>query len=219
MIQLMNRLFVSIWLLLAALSIDAAPYSYFFNRYQMRDGLPSNTVFCTVQDHFGFIWIGTSDGISLYDGYYFTYMGGLESDSLMGGMATAKPSGMSVVTAKRGALEMAVVCVVNALGNIYDPATGNAIAQVLPEKNAFAHSNTTISCVITNAKLSKAQANKLADVTQDAYARCIRPVHTGFDGDSVFVLASGEEEADVFEMQLLAQELCEKAIIRAVRQW
>ena len=118
MIQVMNRLFLSIWLLLAALSVDAAPYSYYFNRYQMRDGLPSNTVFCTVQDHFGFIWIGTSDGISLYDGYYFTYMGGLESDSLMGGMATA------LYVDADGFIWFSTV---NGCG-YYDPATGKMSA-------------------------------------------------------------------------------------------
>ena len=87
--KFMNRLLLCLFVMFAAVSIDAAPYSYNFNRYQMRDGLPSNTVYCTVQDHFGFIWIGTSDGICLYDGYYFTYMGGLGSGSLMEGMSTA----------------------------------------------------------------------------------------------------------------------------------
>ena len=137
----------------------------------------------------------------------------------LAGMSAAKPSGMAVVTEKRGALEMAVVTVVNALGNIYDPTTGKAIAEVLPKEYTSTHSNTTISCVITNAKMSKAQANKLADVTQDAYARCIRPVHTGFDGDSIFVLASGEVDADMFVLQTMAQELCSRAILKAVKVW
>ena len=137
----------------------------------------------------------------------------------LAGMESAKPSGMAVVTAKQGDLEMAVVTVVNAIGNIYDPQTGKPIAEVYPQKISFTHLNTTISCVITNAKLTKAQANKLADVTQDAYARCIRPVHTGFDGDSVFVLASGEAEIDAFSLQVLAQDLCERAIVKAVQVW
>jgi len=138
--------------------------------------------------------------------------------SKLAGMQNAVASGMAVVTAKRGELEMAVVTVVNALGNIYDPMTGRAISEVIPSEKGATHSNTTISCVITNAKITKAQANKLADVTQDAYARTIRPVHTGFDGDSVFVLAGGEVECDMLTLQLLAQELCESAIVKAVKQ-
>ena len=51
--------------------------------------------------------------------------------------------------------------------------------------------NTTISCVITNARLTKAQATKLAQMAADAYAHTIRPTHTTNDGDTVYVLASG----------------------------
>ena len=138
--------------------------------------------------------------------------------SKLGGIKTAKPSGMAVVTAKKGELEMAVVSVVNALGDIYDPASGEALTQSTAS-TAPTYANTTISCVITNARLTKAQANKLADVTQDAYAKCIRPVHTLFDGDSIFCLASGEVEAGLLELQMLADELCCRAILQAVKVW
>ena len=136
----------------------------------------------------------------------------------LAGMANAKPSGMAAITAKKGELEMAVVTVVNALGNIYDPATGKVLL-ASEGKAELTHANTTISCVITNAALTKAQANKLADATQDAYARCIRPVHTPFDGDSIFVLASGKVDASLLDLQLFAEELCEKAILKAVGPW
>ena len=135
----------------------------------------------------------------------------------MNGMQSAKPSGMAVVTAKKGDLEVAVVAVVNALGNIYDPLTGTPVATsdgAAPSGNM----NTTISCVLTNAVLTKAQANKLADTTQDAYARCIRPVHTVLDGDSIFVMASGEVEASFLELQMLAEEVCAAAILKAVKK-
>ena len=135
----------------------------------------------------------------------------------MNGMQSAKPSGMAVVTAKKDDLEVAVVAVVNALGNIYNPLTGAPVATsdgVAPSGNM----NTTISCVLTNAVLTKAQANKLADTTQDAYARCIRPVHTVLDGDSIFVMASGEVEASFLELQMLAEEVCAAAILKAVKK-
>ena len=135
----------------------------------------------------------------------------------MNGMQSAKPSGMAVVTAKKGDLELAVVTVVNALGNVYDPMTGAPVATsegAAPSGNL----NTTISCVLTNAVLTKAQANKLADTTQDAYARCIRPVHTVLDGDSIFVMASGEVEVSFLELQILAEEVCAAAILKAVKK-
>jgi len=133
----------------------------------------------------------------------------------LGGMASAKPSGMAVVSGGVGEVEMAVVIVVNALGDVYDPHTGAYLMRSEGEAEK-SFSNTTIACVLTNARLTKAQANKLADVTQDAYAKCIRPVHTMYDGDSVFVLASGEVECDLLTLQMLADKLCCDAILRAV---
>ena len=134
----------------------------------------------------------------------------------LAGMANAIPSGMAVSMRRKGDLEVAVVSVVNALGNIYDPVKGDPIAYS-EGGNATPFTNTTISCVITNARLTKAQANKLADATQDAYARCIRPVHTPYDGDTIFLLASGEVDANLLDVQMLADEMCCQAIVKAVR--
>ena len=60
-------------LLLAGLlctSLEAAPY-YYFEHYTTHEGLPSNTIHCTYQDRFGFVWIGTRDGLTRFDGYDF----------------------------------------------------------------------------------------------------------------------------------------------------
>jgi L-aminopeptidase/D-esterase-like protein len=51
--------------------------------------------------------------------------------------------------------------------------------------------NTTLAVVACNARLDKAEARRLAIMAQDGLARAIRPVHTPFDGDVVFALASG----------------------------
>ena len=56
--------------------------------------------------------------------------------------------------------------------------------------------NTTISCIVTNACLTKAQATKVAQMAADAYAHAIRPTHTTNDGDTIYVLASGSLGAD-----------------------
>ena len=85
----MKRLFLSIFLIFSAASIHAVNSGYSFNHYMTRDGLPSNTVYCTMQDRNGFVWIGTDDGVCVYDGYRFISLGGQNPESMMRGMSTA----------------------------------------------------------------------------------------------------------------------------------
>ncbi len=128
---------------------------------------------------------------------------------------------------------------VNAVGDIYHPHTGKLLAcaamedgtRVTAESLLFGHvpaapqkripqpgQNTTISVIATDAKLTKEQANRLALVAHDGYARTIRPVHTQMDGDTVFALATGRVEADVNFIQLCAAaaEVMARAIYNGV---
>ena len=73
--------------------------------------------------------------------------------------------------------------------------------------------NTTISCLITNAALTKSQANKLASILHDAYARAIKPVHGTLDGDTVFVLATGKQKVNFDAFAALATDVLQYAII------
>ena len=73
--------------------------------------------------------------------------------------------------------------------------------------------NTTISCLITNASLTKSQANKLASILHDAYARAIKPVHGTLDGDTVFVLATGKQPVNFDAFAALATDIMQYAII------
>ncbi|MBR3331901.1 MAG: P1 family peptidase [Mogibacterium sp.] len=73
--------------------------------------------------------------------------------------------------------------------------------------------NTTISCLITNADLTKSQANKLASILHDAYARAIKPVHGTLDGDTVFVLATGKQQVNFDAFAALATDVMQYAII------
>ena len=85
-------------------------------------------------------------------------------------------------------------------------------------RQRFGEPNTTIGVVATNARLSREQAQKVAQMGHNALARCIRPVHTLFDGDMVFVLAHPEVSVDLHVVGLLAQAALEAAILNAVRQ-
>lgn len=72
-----------------------------------------------------------------------------------------------------------------------DPAADLFPEPPAPNSALGAGANTTIGVVATNARLSKAEANRLAIMAQDGMARAIRPCHTPFDGDTLFVLATG----------------------------
>lgn len=77
--------------------------------------------------------------------------------------------------------------------------------------------NTVIGVVATNAKLTKAQAAKVAQMAQDGIARTIRPAHTMLDGDTIFALSTGNRKADVSTVGAFAAEVMAQAIIRAVQ--
>jgi L-aminopeptidase/D-esterase-like protein len=77
--------------------------------------------------------------------------------------------------------------------------------------------NTVIGIVATNAKLTKAQATKVAQMAHDGIARTIRPAHTMLDGDVIFALSTGTRNADVTSVGAFAAEVIAQAIMRAVK--
>lgn len=76
--------------------------------------------------------------------------------------------------------------------------------------------NTTLGIVLTNAQLTKAEATKASSMAHDAYARAIWPVHTTHDGDTIFTMASGEVEATVDTVGMMACAAMQAAIESAV---
>lgn len=149
------------------------------------------------------------------------------------GPARAMKAGLGEGIRQVGELICGAVAAVNAVGNVVDPVTGAPIAgvlsadggQVVSVEAALAEAgaamplrtNTTVSCVVTNARLSKAQATKVAQMSADAYAHVIRPTHTTNDGDCIFVMATGAIETEVDEVGMLATAALEDAIVDAVR--
>ena len=80
--------------------------------------------------------------------------------------------------------------------------------------------NTTIGVVATNARLTKAQANRMALMADDGYARAIYPSHTEGDGDTIFALATGRWDgaANITSIGALAAEAMAQAVVRAATQ-
>ncbi|KKC29341.1 P1 family peptidase [Caldanaerobacter subterraneus] len=152
------------------------------------------------------------------------------------GIKRAMKSGLGCYALQAGELKVGAVVAVNALGDVFDPETGEVIAGLLDEKGekiisteeaiienigrreSVFRNNTTIGVVITNAMLSKAEANKVASMAHDGYARAIKPVHTMFDGDTIFVMATGKVKVDPTSVGVLAVKAVERAIVRAVKE-
>ena len=122
----------------------------------------------------------------------------------------------------------------NAVGDVVDPTNGTLVAGLLDEAGEHLTSsvdallslaatmplertNTTISCVVTNARLTKAEATKVAQMAADAYAHAIRPTHTTNDGDTIFVMATGEVPMPVDVVGVLATKALEQAIVDSAR--
>jgi len=84
-------------------------------------------------------------------------------------------------------------------------------------KNLFC-GNTTIGIIITNARLSKSQAEKIASMSQAGYGRTMRPAHTMFDGDTIFAISTGRVDSDISVVGSLSARTMEKAVIRAVKE-
>ena len=76
--------------------------------------------------------------------------------------------------------------------------------------------NTTLGVVATNAKLTKTEANKVAEVAHNGYAQHINPVHTMLDGDTIFALSTGDEKIDINLLATAASKVVGTAIVDAI---
>lgn len=141
-------------------------------------------------------------------------------------------SGLGQASIKKGDLVVSAIVALNAFGDIFDYHKGEQIAG--PIKNgkmlrtmdyidkilgSFADikpSNTTIGAVATNATFDKTELTKIAGMAHDGYARSINPVHTMFDGDTIFSLATNKVRADINLVGALAAEAMSKAIANAI---
>lgn len=128
---------------------------------------------------------------------------------------------------------VAAIVVVNAVGDVVDPHTGAILAGArnpnggwldsgaaiknMPPPTPPAATNTTIGVVATNAALTKGEANIVAMMAHNGIARAIRPAHTMFDGDTLFVLGAGTARGDISAIGHTASEVVAEAIVRAVR--
>ena len=143
------------------------------------------------------------------------------------GMKYAMKSGVGTWSINLNGIIVGALVAVNAVGDVIDPGDGKILAGLHPggtlawmkrnQAPPVVKSNTVIGVIATTARLTKAQATRVAQMAQDGLARVIRPAHTLFDGDTIFALATGEKKVDVSLVGAFAAEVMAEAILRAVR--
>jgi L-aminopeptidase/D-esterase-like protein len=152
----------------------------------------------------------------------------------MGGYSRAMKGGLgSASRILDNGLIVGAIVAVNAMGEVRDPLSGMILAGARSDEGEIRTSlkwmmeqpfnpvlpgtNTTIGVVASNAKLSKVQVNKVASMAHDGLARTIYPVHTMYDGDTIFSLASGHIDASVDLVGFVAAEVLAEAVIYAIK--
>jgi L-aminopeptidase/D-esterase-like protein len=152
------------------------------------------------------------------------------------GLDRAMKGGIGTASIKVGAVTVAALVAVNAMGDVRDPHSGqllagarsadglslrNSLAAILAGElpaPLMAGMATTIGVVATDALLSKAQAGKLASMAHDGLARSINPVHSMTDGDTLFALATGASSrpGQMAVLGALAAEVTARAVVNAI---
>lgn len=148
------------------------------------------------------------------------------------GMEASIKSGLGSATIIEGDLKVSSIVAVNAFGDIFDYEKGKQIAgpiadgkmmktadqmaNIMSGFSEIANKNTTIGIVSTNASFDKTKLKKIAQMTHDGFARSINPVHTAFDGDTVFALATNEVKADLNVVGTMAANAMSRAIANAI---
>ena len=151
------------------------------------------------------------------------------------GLDRAMKSGIGTAAAKVGGITLGAMVAVNALGDVIDPASGKVVAGARTENGKAPLATTgallrgelpqalqpgmatTIGCVATDAQLTKPQAQKLAQLAHDGLARTIDPIHTMFDGDTIFVVATGKSglPGNMVVLGAMAAAVTSSAVLRA----
>ncbi|MBB3194177.1 P1 family peptidase [Roseateles terrae] len=152
------------------------------------------------------------------------------------GVSRSMKGGLGMASLRIGGVTLAAMVAVNAVGDVVDPRSGEVIAgsrgpdgrprssvQALldgePLGGGLAGSATTLGVIATDARLTKAQASKLAQIAHDGFARSIQPVHTVMDGDVIFAVATGAagQDGDMALLGAVAAEVVARAVVDAIR--
>jgi L-aminopeptidase/D-esterase-like protein len=137
------------------------------------------------------------------------------------GFESRRPGGLGSALRPAGDARVGVLVAVNAIGDVFtldgEPLTGGDPVPGPPALIPDAFTNTTLMVVATDARLTRIELTRLVVRAHDALAACVRPAHTGYDGDIVFAVSCGEVPADVETVAGAAFAATGAAIERAIR--
>ena len=136
------------------------------------------------------------------------------------GTSEPRPGGLGIASAWAGEATVAAVMVANGAGGIWDDDRHEWVAPLTAwdySSPMIPGGNTTIGAVVTDARLTKEQAIRVAAVAHDGIARAVRPAHTLYDGDTMFCLATGAAAAPVDAVEAVAAQVVARAIATGVR--
>lgn len=145
----------------------------------------------------------------------------------------AMKSGLGSATIVIGDLKVSAIVAVNSFGDIYNYKTNKQIAGAYDYKDKELLNtydliknegnklqpyveNTTIGIIGTNAIVTKPEANKLAEMAHNGFARSINPIHTMADGDTIFAMATNRVKGDLNLIGTVAAEVMSQAITNAI---
>lgn len=137
-----------------------------------------------------------------------------------GARAGAKRGGLGTASYMLpGGIAVGALVAVNSFGVAGEDVNADPGQVTLP-KLGFAGANTTIAAVATNLSLDKAGCKRLAMMAQDGFSRAIRPIHTPFDGDTVFALSTGAQtsEQDKGALMAVLGTLAADCLVRAIEK-
>lgn len=137
-----------------------------------------------------------------------------------GGGAEMRPGGVGLASALAGDAVVSAVMVANGVGGVWDDEGQEWVAPLTRWDHASSlipGANTTIGAVVTDALLTKEQANRVATIAHDGLARAVRPAHTMYDGDTIFCLATGAARAPVDAVEAVAAAVVARALAAGVR--
>ena len=141
-----------------------------------------------------------------------------------GAVAGSRPGGIGSVSARLRGWTIGALVAVNSFGEVYDgaPPDGQVPMPKLGRVEGLSRQNTCIGTIATDAPLTRAQAKRVAMMAHDGLARAIRPVHTPFDGDTLFVLSTGDgagvDAVALTEIGTVAADLVARAVRRGLER-
>jgi L-aminopeptidase/D-esterase-like protein len=151
------------------------------------------------------------------------------------GLPRATKGGLGTASRRVGAATVGALVAVNAVGDVRDPETGRLVAGTRDAPDgrrlvdsaralrtgtvlgALGGTHTTIGAVATDARLSKAEAARLAGLAHLGLAVALSPPHTTLDGDTLFCLSTGGAPGSLEALGLAAADCVAEAVVRGVR--